>query len=140
MLYREKVLREEFSLRSPSSHAPPTAAAPQEAPSPVVGSEASPAAGFLSKPTRRTRHFLQRYRRDGGQPSARSLRKLAWVLAVALTLCLAGFVGSALPNIGGIGEKIGQWKRTAIEWLEPGTGVFDYLPSAIRPEQIAQRE
>ncbi len=35
-------------------------------------------------------------------------------------------------------EKLLAWKKGAIEWLEPGMAVLDYLPEKLRPKWLPQ--
>lgn len=35
-------------------------------------------------------------------------------------------------------ERLLAWKKGAIEWLEPGMAVLDYLPEKLRPEWLPQ--
>jgi hypothetical protein len=37
-------------------------------------------------------------------------------------------------------EKLAEWKTKAIDWLEPGMAILDYLPEGLRPDWLPRTE
>lgn len=63
------------------------------------------------------------------------LRTLA--IRMLVTFCLLGAVGGGVAAFAPK-EKLVAWKAKAIEWLEPGMAILDYLPEKWRPDWLPQ--
>jgi len=64
----------------------------------------------------------------------RILRKLKRILiGFCLLAGVAAVAACFVPK-----EKLLVWKKNAIEWLEPGMAVLDYLPEPLRPKWLPQ--
>lgn len=65
------------------------------------------------------------------------LRKMA--IRALFLFCFLGFA------VGGLvvftpKEKLAEWKTKAIDWLEPGMAILDYLPEGLRPDWLPRTE
>lgn len=128
-LFREKVAKDAeatspfalpFAKASPSAGGEDAAAFP---------SPSSPSGNGTAAPMpdeRIARHFF-------GDVSATARRAKLKHLARGLALlCLLGGLGAGasflLPQ-----EVLDGWKKKAVEWLEPGRAILEYLPESLRP-------
>lgn len=65
----------------------------------------------------------------------RRLRKTA--MRFLILVCILGAGGGGVAAFTPK-EKLLEWKKEAIEWLEPGMAILDYLPEKWRPKWLPQ--
>lgn len=56
-------------------------------------------------------------------------------IRMLVTFCLLGAAGGGVAAFAPK-EKLVEWKAKAIEWLEPGMAILDYLPEKWRPDWL----
>lgn len=132
------------SFASPFVPAAPKAAAPSEAAAPardraervILDGDGRPMRPMTPEEEEEFAKNFFRYENSRTKPrwAKRILRKLKRILVgFCLLAGIAAVAACFVPK-----EKLHAWRQGAIEWLEPGMAIFDYLPEKLRPKWLPQ--
>lgn len=130
------------SFASPFVPTAPKAAAPSEAPARdcgervILDGDGRPMRPMTPEEEEDFAKNFFRYENSRTKPrwAKRILRKLKRTLVgFCLLAGIAAVAACFVPR-----EKLHAWRKGAVEWLEPGMAVFDYLPEKLRPKWLPQ--